>query len=220
MTTLAWLWIPVAYLLGSIPFALLIGKVKGVDIRTVGSGNVGATNLGRAVGKKWGIVCFFLDAGKGLAAVLLAGFVQGWVGQPGLSPLWSWLWLGVAAGAVAGHMFPVWLKFKGGKGVATGLGALLGFFPLVTVPALGAFLTWLAVLGIYRIVGLASVVAAGALPLYIAAGTAIAGRPWAEALPYLIVVTALCGLVIFRHRSNLRRLIRGEEPDIRGETHA
>ncbi len=197
------------YVSGSIPYALLLGKAQGIDIREHGSGNVGATNLGRILGKKYGLTCFGLDVLKGLLPVLLAGLLGAGVSDANAGE--AGRWMAVAAAAVLGHVFPVWLKFKGGKGVATGLGVLLGFWPVLTVSGLGVFVIWLLVLRWSTYVGLASSVAAGALPILTAAcGLAFGVDP--GALGVLVGVTAVLGLlVIVRHRGNLKRVWRGEE---------
>ena len=114
----------VVYLVGAIPFGLLIGLSRGVDIRQSGSGNIGATNLGRAVGRTWGLVGFLLDVAKGAVPVLAIGAYFGWLGEASLSTGQVTQWLVIAMAAMAGHIFPIYLKFKGGKGVATGFDAL------------------------------------------------------------------------------------------------
>lgn len=206
------LWLLGAYLLGAVPFGLLIGRLRGVDIRTQGSGNVGATNVGRILGKRWGIACFVLDLCKGLGPVLayhLAAGVPGFVaGRAWLAAL-SWLAVGVAA--VLGHIFPVWLKFKGGKGMATSLGALLGYYPVLTVPALGAAAVWFVVTKATAYVGLASVVAAAAMPVMAVAFGLAMGRDPGEVAVYGGVCALLAALVIVRHRGNLARLRAGTE---------
>jgi acyl-phosphate glycerol 3-phosphate acyltransferase len=148
-----WLWavaVGLAFLLGSIPFSLLIGLVKGVDIRTVGSKNVGATNLGRALGGRYFALGFVCDMLKGLAPVLAVGMLFGLIGASDMTPAHAWAWLGVVAAAVLGHMFSPWVGFKGGKGVATGLGALLGVYPMLTVPALGGAVVFGVVFALWR----------------------------------------------------------------------
>lgn len=201
------------YLCGSIPFALLLGWSQGVDIRTVGSGNVGATNVGRTLGKKWGVVCLLLDVSKGLGPVLIAG---GWLGllhaaHPAASLSLGWLLVGVCA--VLGHIFPVWLKFKGGKGVATALGVLLGFWPLLTIPGVGAVATWIVLAWFTRYISVASIGAAAVLPVYVL----LMGLGWrqttlGELWPFLLVGLAMAALVIMRHTANLVRLMSGREP--------
>lgn len=201
------------YLSGSIPFALFLGWSRGVDIRTVGSGNVGATNVGRTLGKKWGVICLLLDVAKGLGPVLIAGW---WLGlltaeNPSASASLSWLAVGVAA--VLGHVFPVWLKFKGGKGVATALGVLLGFWPLLTIPGLAAALTWIVLALVSRYISVASVGAAASLPVYLLLmGLGWRGMTLTQLWPFLLIAAAMTTLVIVRHRGNISRLLKGTEP--------
>ncbi len=185
-TTLA-----LAYLLGSIPFSFVIARVFGVkDVREVGSGNVGATNVMRSAGKTAGVIAFVLDASKGALAAILA---QSVAGEPWLPPL-------AAAGAVIGHMYPVWLGFRGGKGVATGAGAFLPLAPGATAVAL---LTFVIVSAATRFVSLGSV--AGTVAL--ATATFALGAPVAVRSS-----AALIGaLVIWKHRANLERILRGSE---------
>ena len=191
---MAILVVPLGYLLGSFPSGYLAGRgCAGVDIRQLGSGSTGATNVLRQVGKWPALVVFVVDVFKGSAAVILARALLG-AGAHG--------WL-VAAGlaALAGHIWPVWLGWKGGKAVATGFGMLLGLVPDVGLACLGIFLTSLAV---SRIVSISSVLAAAALPLLMAG----AGAPGA----YLGLGLVAAVMVIWRHRSNLGRLLKGEEP--------
>ncbi len=215
---LPWLaFIPAAYLVGAIPFGVLIARAKGVDIRQHGSKNTGATNVGRVLGFRFFLLCFALDMLKGLAPTLGAGLVMGVAGARDVEPTDAWLWLAVAAAAVLGHMFSPFLAFKGGKGVATGLGALMGVFPVLTLAAGAAALVWALVFALSRIVSLASIAAAAALPLA-AAGVLLTreGASPAAAAPFLAVSAALALLVVVRHRANIRRLLRGEEPRVGG----
>ncbi|MFH1969174.1 MAG: glycerol-3-phosphate 1-O-acyltransferase PlsY [Verrucomicrobiota bacterium] len=188
-----------AYLLGAIPFGLLIARAKGVDIRAVGSGNIGATNVFRALGKGWGILAFACDALKGFIPTsvfpLLAKTL--WVfGGDAVLPLVC------ACLAIAGHNWPVYLRFKGGKGVATSVGALIG---LVPVAAGVGLLTWALVFVATRYVSLASIAAA----IMVAGVVWIFYAPTGILLP--VVLTVLCGLIIWRHKSNIQRLIHGSE---------
>jgi glycerol-3-phosphate acyltransferase PlsY len=198
-----------AYLLGSIPFALLIGFARGVDVRKHGSGNVGATNVRRVCGAGPGALCLVLDFLKGFAPTLAAGLLSGAALARDDSAATAWLWLAVAAAAMLGHIFPVWLRFRGGKGVATGLGATVGVWPVMTAPALGALLVWTAALRLTRNVGVSSSIAAAAFPLLLAAFVVVRrtidpDTPALEAsLPFLLVATLLAALVILRHRRNL-----------------
>lgn len=202
------------YLLGSVSFALILGRLNGVNIREHGSGNVGATNLGRTLGKKWGIICFLLDLGKGLLPVLGYGVWDGLMGgEPiGATTMLQWLIIGVAA--VVGHVFPVFLKFKGGKGVATSAGALLGFWPVLSIPTLASGVVWLIVTKATAYVGLASVIAAGVLPFFALAFAIVLGYEAGETAVCSIVATLLAAMVIIRHRSNLKRLRQGTESKV------
>ena len=202
-----------AYAVGAIPFGVLIARAHGVDLRRQGSGNVGATNVGRVLGKKWGYLCFLLDVGKGLAPVLLAGLCIRRAGeQPGLAE--QTVWMLTALGAILGHVFSVWLKFRGGKGVATSLGALLGFWPYFTLPGAAAFALWIAVTLTWRYVSLGSIVAAIAFPVFFLATCVLARWPVGTMLPLLGFATLVAALVIVRHRSNIARLLRGTENKI------
>lgn len=208
------LFILIAYLVGSIPFGLLLGRLRGVDLRAHGSGNIGATNAGRVLGRKWGLLCFMLDVLKGAVPVLCAGIWSGAISDPALSDRAETLWVSVAIAAILGHVFPIWLRFRGGKGVATSLGALLALYPIVTLPAAGALAVWLACVGVTRMVGVSSVAAAAALPLlvWLTSLTPV----WEERAvrPALVLTALLAALVIWRHRGNLARALRGEEPRI------
>ena len=187
----------VAYLLGSIPFGLLVARqVKGIDIREHGSRNVGATNVFRVVGKPWGLLVLFLDAFKGAAAVFTAKSVLS-------EAAFEWH---LAAGitAVIGHSFSVWLRFKGGKGVATSLGV---FLALVFWPTLLTFLGWCVVFAVFRIISVASLAAALLFP----------GMVWLylheqSFFPSIFVVSLLLlGFIFYTHRANISRLYKGEE---------
>lgn len=212
-----WLiWLALAYLCGSIPFAVLIGRWRGVDIRKHGSGNPGASNLGRAVGRKWGLLCFFLDVLKGLLPTLAFGLLYLDLAAAGdgaaLTPGLSLQWVAVGLAAVLGHVFSLWLGFRGGKGVATGLGAALGLFPVVTAPGFIALGIWYVVCKTSGYVGLASVVAAASLPLLTIASCLMLGMRVGEIAIFFGLTGALAALVIWRHRGNLSRLRAGTEP--------
>jgi glycerol-3-phosphate acyltransferase PlsY len=198
----------VAYLVGSIPFGFLIGKAKGIDVRDHGSGNIGATNVVRTVGKKEGIAAFILDFLKGLMAVwlvqtLLAPERGGTWSAPG--PNYE-AWFGVLAAVcvILGHNYTCWLGFKGGKGIATSAGALVGLIPFVL---LGAVVVWGIVFFATRYVSLASLVAAVLLPVLELLKMAL-GR---GEIAYLLVALVLCAMAFWRHRSNIQKLRRGEE---------
>ena len=188
------LLLALGYLLGSMPNGYLAGRwLKGIDLRKCGSGSTGATNVLRNVGKGPALVVFLLDVGKGALAVLLAKSF-------GLND-----WVQVLAGlaALAGHIWPVWLGWKGGKAVATGLGMFLGLAWPVGLACFGLFM---AVISISRIVSLSSVVAAIGLPVLML----ISGGSSA----YLVVSLVASLMVLWRHRSNIERLIAGTEPRI------
>lgn len=208
------IWIVAGYIAGSVPFGLLIGLARGVDVRKSGSGNLGTTNVGRVLGRKWGILCFVLDVLKGALPVVGAGVALGYLGRDPLPHLDAWKWLAVAAAAVLGHVFPVWLKFRGGKGVATSLGVLLGFWPVLTLPGIAAAATWIVVVLLWRYVSLASIAAAISLLIYLIAFGLLRGSTMENLSPFLIVATFLVLLVIVRHRSNIGRLLAGTENKI------
>jgi len=206
-------WFVGGYLLGSIPFGWLIGQARGVDIREHGSRNIGATNCGRVCGKPWGILAFVLDAAKGFGPTLAA---VAWL--PALVDFQSERsrWLAtvlVAAAPIFGHLFPVWLGFRGGKAVATALGVVLAL-PLLTVWALAAFGAWIVVTGLSRYVSVASTAAALALAgLYLGFERASA---WSDYLPVTVFILLVVALVIVRHGSNYVRLARGTENKVWG----
>ena len=210
------IFIVAAYGLGSIPFGLVIGLARGVDIREQGSGNIGATNARRILGPGPGAAVFALDVAKGAIPVALAGLVMGVLGERSIAPAAQGWWLAVAGAAVGGHVFPVWLRFRGGKGVATGFGALAAMWPMLTPAALGALLVWVLVLRLSRNVGVSSSVAAAALPIITVGVVAVLGEPGRGPLgrviaagPTLLATTALAGVVIARHRVNLRLAYEG-----------
>jgi glycerol-3-phosphate acyltransferase PlsY len=201
-----------AYLLGSVSFALILGRINGVDIREHGSGNVGATNLGRTLGKTCGLTCFFLDVAKGLLPVLAYGFWTGLITSEDAIDAVSMLkWLAVGVAAVVGHVLPIFLKFKGGKGVATSAGALLGFWPVISVPVLASAVVWFAVTKATAYVGLASVIAAAVLPVFVVGFAIAMGYAFGEIAVCGTVTALLAAMVIVRHRSNLKRLREGTE---------
>ncbi len=193
-----------SYVVGATPFGWLAGKWKGIDIREHGSRNIGATNVIRVLGKGVGIPVFILDMLKGLVPVLLATR-WGW-GHPELGATGSQL-LPVIAGlsAVLGHNFTFWLRFKGGKGVATSAGIMLGLAPFALLICLAV---WLAVFRIWRYVALASIVAGVVLPLAVA-GLGVWRGVWNTPLFVLALLTGV--LAVVRHRSNIQRLLAGTE---------
>ena len=198
-----------AYVIGSTPFGVIIARMHGKDLRKAGSGNVGATNCGRVVGRPWGYVCFFLDVTKGfapaLAAVLLA---RSSASRP--DELQQAAWLGAGLGAICGHVFSFYLGFRGGKGVATALGVVLGIFPYFTWAGLVALGVWVAVTLVSRYVSLGSIVAAVAfVPLF-----AAFNQPTLEYWPLGTFAMAMALLILLRHRGNIARLLAGTENKI------
>jgi glycerol-3-phosphate acyltransferase PlsY len=200
-----------AYLLGSIPFGLLIAKAHGKDLRSIGSGNIGATNVSRALGRKWAYFCFVLDVLKGLIPMLATMLIA----EPD-SVLTLWLWLAVGCAAILGHIFPIYVKFKGGKGVATSFGVALGLWPYYTICVLLAAVVWVVAVLIWRYVSLASIAASVTFPLVLTAAIILTpdwsfGNLW----PVLIAAVAIPVMVIIRHRENIKRLRAGTESKIR-----
>ncbi len=185
-----------SYLLGSVPFGFLIAKAwKGVDVRTLGSGNIGATNVGRVCGPKVFAVVFFLDVLKGFVPPALSR-------QMGLSASWQ---IAAALLSIVGHIYSIWLGFKGGKGVATGLGAFLG---VAWQAGITAFVIFVTVLIAFGWVSLASIAACIALPTFTAvfnSGDRVR----------LVFATVVCMLGIYKHRSNIKRLVAGTEPKVK-----
>lgn len=190
------------YLIGSFPSGYLVGKSQGIDIRQHGSGNIGATNVLRVMGKKWGYLVFFCDSLKGFIAVKVG------------------VWLATSAGAettlaavvagiccIIGHNYTVWLGFKGGKGIATSIGVLLAIVPIVIV--LVVLVIWLAVFFVWKYVSLASICAALSLPVGVLALFPFVahGNYWVL-LVFSLIVAALA---VWRHRSNIDRLLQGKE---------
>ena len=205
----ALLFIIGAYLLGAIPFGLLIGLARGVDIRQRGSRNIGATNAGRVLGRGWGYLCLVLDVLKGLVPTLAASFVL--VGEPMTAGmLLQWILVGVAA--VLGHTLPVYLAFRGGKGVATTVGVALGIFPYYTIAMGAALVLYAAARFTTGLVSAGSLAIAVAFPLAFFVYLGINPDMSLPVFWPLAVVSVLLGaLIIVRHRSNIRRLLRGEE---------
>ena len=189
------LYIFVAFFLGSLPFGYWLGRLRGLDVRQQGSKNTGATNVGRVLGKKWGFLVLALDIGKGWIAVTLATQV-GHAGDPTA--------VATAVIAVLGHVFSPWIGFRGGKGVATSAGVLLALTPWV---GLSVIAVWGVVFLMGRIVSVASLVAATAFPFLVLGLDP--GRPLLQG-----AALGLAGLVWIRHRDNLVRLFRGEESKV------
>ncbi len=220
-----------AYLVGAIPFGLIISKMKGVDIRRHGSGNIGATNVTRVLGKRYGYTCFGFDVLKGFVPTLIAGMqiaarlgikAEGIDGEhiTGVETTEGQIaWLAIGTATIIGHVFPVYLKFKGGKGVATSLGVVLGIWPYYTLTGLVVFLIWIAIWGWTRTVSIASIMAAAAFPIFLAILTS-KNSDWhfKDMYPLFIFSIILALLVIIRHKSNISRLLAGTEHSGRSNT--
>jgi glycerol-3-phosphate acyltransferase PlsY len=206
LLTFALIFVP-AYLLGSIPFGLLLGRLGGVDVREHGSGNIGATNVWRVLGPKWGGTTFLLDTAKGFVAVRLAeNIAYHRVPHPVPEDYLAYAAVFAALACILGHTFPVWLKFKGGKGVATSLGVLLAVVPPMATGVV--FLVWLVVFGISRYVSLASILAALSLPIAVGALQLLGEL---QGRVYMTFACAAAFLVVRRHRENIKRLFAGTE---------
>lgn len=191
------------YLFGSFPAGYFAGRLTGVDVRSLGSGNIGATNVLRVLGKRWGYAVFFIDAFKGLAAVRLTFFLVKYFSAA--QPFTEYLAILTAVMCIVGHTFPVWLRFKGGKGVATSAGALFGLMPLA-VPFI--ILIWVIIFETTRYVSVASIVSAISLPIVV--GLFLRWKFLeGPVLLYFSIMIAL--LVLWRHRSNFSRLLNGTE---------
>jgi glycerol-3-phosphate acyltransferase PlsY len=233
------LCISISYLIGSIPFGYILVKlIKRIDIRTVGSGNVGATNVARILGVQFGIICFILDMAKGF---ICTRYVTGWIlpllEDPGLSMMYRFspwvryddgifteryhisIGLFIGLSAIIGHLFPVYLRFKGGKGVATALGVFLILMPEAVLISLAIGIIFVLIL---RYISLASIIAAISLPL--SYYYAVFSRPldfwqvytWKrEGLPILFFATIIALIVIIKHIPNIKRLIAGTEPKVK-----
>ncbi|MGN0851942.1 MAG: glycerol-3-phosphate 1-O-acyltransferase PlsY [Kiritimatiellia bacterium] len=190
-----------AYLCGAIPFGFLIGKLRGIDVRTVGSKNIGATNVYRTVGHKWGFLAFFCDFLKGFVPTLLARLL--FPDTPHLAIMTGVL-------CVCGHMWTCFMKFKGGKGIATGFGMLVALIPWMVLTAFGIFA---ATVWISHYISLGSILAAAFL--LVAVWFPILGSPGVSAdCPQCVLVAAVAAFAIWRHRSNIGRLARGCENKI------
>jgi len=205
-----------AYLLGSIPFGLIVSRLKGIDIRKHGSGNLGATNVGRVLGRKWGVLVFVLDAGKGaLASLGAAAFLdcdrKPWLDAPVHGDL---ILLGAGLACLIGNIAPFYLGFRGGKGVAVSMGVIFGVYPYLTVPGVVAAVTWAVVMKVSGYVSLGSIAAACSLPI------AFLGAAWAfsysltDHYPLFCLCLGVAMLVLIRHRANIHRLLTGTESKV------
>lgn len=193
----------IGYLLGSCPNGYVVGRARGIDIRKHGSGNIGATNVLRVVGKRWGYLVFALDAVKGFIAVRSAFAIASAVLT--LAPQREIMGIAGGLACILGHMFPVWLRFRGGKGVATSAGVLLGLMPIAVISVLAV---WLVVFQATQFVSVASITGAIALPAFVALYWRLKLLTGESLLPFSILIAAV---VVWRHRSNIQRLVHGTE---------
>lgn len=189
MTVTVALLVPLAYLLGTFPSAQLVARRRGVDVTASGSGNPGASNVGRLLGRKAGVAVFALDAAKGAIPAVVGAMLTGRGGG-----------LVLGAAALVGHVYPATRQWRGGKGVATAGGVCVALYTVVAVVAIGL---WVVLAKASGKASLASLLATLTVPL----GLVAMGRPWGE----LLGVAAMAGLIVVRHRVNLRRLVRGDE---------
>lgn len=203
-----------AYVIGSTPFGPMIGIFHGVNIRRYGSGNVGATNVARLLGKRWGYLCFALDVAKGFVPVFVAGRLMCAAVDEAPAVGLQWAWLLAAVAAICGHVLSFWLGFRGGKGVATGLGAVCGVWPYLALAGLAALAVWIIVTVISRYVSLGSIVAAAVFfPLFLLLNWLWLGE-WEQLRqlwPMGMFALAMPAMIIIRHRGNISRLLAGTE---------
>ncbi len=207
------------HLLGTIPFGLIVSRLKGVDIRKHGSGNLGATNVGRVLGRKWGTLVLALDAGKGAAASLATSAFVGRTTSPWLAAdpaRGDWLLLGAGLCCLLGNVAPFYMGFRGGKGVAVSLGLVLGIHPYLTLPGAIAGLVWISTVKLSGYVSLASVFAACALPLAFVSTARLSHWGIADHYPLFCLTLVMALLVLLRHRANIGRLLAGTENRIGG----
>ena len=200
-----------AYFIGAIPFGLIVGRSRGIDPRKAGSGNIGATNVGRLLGVQFFALVFFLDVLKGLLPMLAASvIVHHYFSDP--DALVYLLWLLVGLMAILGHMFSCFISFKGGKGVSTSAGVVLGLFPFYTWPGLICLGTWALLFAWCRMVSLASIIAAGLFPVAFVVLGLLGWYPLTVRQWPLILFSALVAvMIIYKHRANIARLRNGTE---------
>ncbi len=201
---------PIAYVIGSIPFGLLVGRAKGIDVRNAGSGNIGATNVGRLLGKKFFFLVFLLDLLKSFVPMAAASIIANRADPISSTTYLFWLLIGFAA--VLGHMFSLFLKFTGGKGVATSAGVVLGLIPYFTLAGMAAIALFVVVFYLTRYVSLGSIIAAGAFPLlYLAVGLWRGWPVFGAQLPLTVFAVLIALLIVLKHKTNIQRLVAGTE---------
>jgi glycerol-3-phosphate acyltransferase PlsY len=203
-----------SFLLGAIPFGLLVGRLHGIDVRTIGSGNVGAMNVGRILGKKWFLLVFTLDLLKGLVPTLFGGWLL-LTNATAISPVLLMIArLLVGMAAVLGHNYSPFLNFRGGKGVSTSLGVALGVYPDLTLPAILAFGVWACGFGLTRMSSVGSILGGLFFPiLYVVILLFRGGNP-VEHWPFVAFSVLVAVLVVVRHKANIARILAGTEPRV------
>jgi glycerol-3-phosphate acyltransferase PlsY len=205
------LLVVIAYVCGSVPFGLLIGKAKGIDVRTAGSKNIGASNVGRLLGRRFFWIVFLLDAAKALLPTLAATLLIRSAGTTVTAAVYG-LWMGVGLAAIVGHMFSLFLKFSGGKGVATTAGALFGVWPFLTLPCVVMVTVFAVLFRATRYISVGSMAGAVTFPVsYIGLGLVLGWHPFGAQWPFTAFSLLVPALVIYKHRANIARLIAGTE---------
>ena len=212
--SLAWMTLglaAVAFLIGGIPFGVVVGRWKGIDVRKSGSGNIGAANVGRLLGRGWGVTVFVLDTFKGFVVTLVAGWILMAQIPAAADATRALAWMCVGFGAILGHNYSPYLGFHGGKGVATSFGVAVAIYPELTLPALLSLAVWAGAVALTRMSSVGSLSAAAAFPLlYLITSRAYAtglGARW----PYLAFAVAMVGLIVLRHHANIARILAGTE---------
>lgn len=200
-----------SFLLGSIPFGLLVGRLHGIDVRTIGSGNVGAMNVGRILGRKWFFAVFALDLFKGLVPALIGGWILPAFGEVEAPSTVMIARLVVGVAAILGHNYSPFLNFRGGKGVSTSLGVALGTYPDLTIPALLAFVVWATGFGITRMSSVGSILGGIFFPVFYVAILWLGGGKVAGHWPFVAFTVLVAALVVVRHKANIARILSGTE---------
>jgi glycerol-3-phosphate acyltransferase PlsY len=202
----------VAYFIGSIPFGLIVGKLKGIDVREHGSKNIGATNVGRLLGKRYFFLVTLLDALKSMLPLIAASVVMAGVPEHERYPLLYAVWIGVGVSAMLGHIFSIFLGFRGGKGVATSAGIVLGLWPYYTIAGVLTISLFILIVYITRYISVGSILASAMFPVFyillgLSRGWPVFGTQW----PLLAMAVGVALLILIRHRDNLKRLRAGTE---------
>jgi len=205
-----------SFFLGSIPFGLFVGKAHGLDVRTIGSGNVGAMNVGRILGRKWFFVVFGLDLLKGLVPTLIGGWLLAQSAEQRFATTVMIARLLVGIAAILGHNYSPFLGFRGGKGVSTSLGVALGVYPDLTIPAVLAFIVWVAGFGITRMSSVGSILAGVCFPIFYLVILLYRGGKVIDHWPFMAFCVLVAVLVVVRHKANIARILTGTETRVVG----